>query len=83
MRELVDTERLTQPLVSHHLGSLLNAGLVQSRRADGFTMYSVDPAGLALAARTIAGVLDPDGLAPVALPGGNPRCCRGEGPAAS
>ncbi|MDP9403662.1 MAG: helix-turn-helix domain-containing protein [Actinomycetota bacterium] len=76
VRELVETEGLPQPLVSHHLGVLVGAGLLRSRRSDGFTMYAVDPAGLAAAARTVFGVLDPDDLTPVALPGGNPACCR-------
>lgn len=79
VRELVETEGLPQPLVSHHLGALVAAGLVRSRRADGFNMYAVDPEGLAAAARTVFGVLDPDHLTPVALPGGNTRCCREAG----
>ncbi|MGH9165418.1 MAG: ArsR/SmtB family transcription factor, partial [Acidimicrobiales bacterium] len=40
--DLVATEKLAQPLVSHHLRVLAQAGLVQARRADGFTLYAVD-----------------------------------------
>lgn len=79
VRDLVETEGLPQPLVSHHLGALVAAGLVQCRRSDGFNMYAVDPEGLATAARAVFGVLDPDHLTPVALPGGNTRCCRDTG----
>ncbi|MEO7836498.1 MAG: metalloregulator ArsR/SmtB family transcription factor [Acidimicrobiales bacterium] len=79
VRELVETEDLPQPLVSHHLGVLVGAGLVQCRRSEGFNMYAVDPEGLGTAARLVFGVLDPDDLTPVALPGGNTRCCRETG----
>lgn len=75
--DLVATEGLSQPLVSHHLRVLTGAGLVASRRVDGFTMYSVDPEGLAAARRAADDLLDPAALAPTALPGGNPACCRG------
>ena len=77
VRDLVDGESLPQPLVSHHLAVLVRSGLVRSRRADGFTLYAVDPDGLAAARRAVAGVLDPEDLSPVALPGGNPGCCAG------
>ena len=77
VRDLVDQEGLPQPLVSHHLRVLVQAGLVSSRRADGFTLYAVDPAGMARARLAVAGLLDTDGLAPVALPGGNQGCCAG------
>ncbi|HEX7276216.1 MAG TPA: metalloregulator ArsR/SmtB family transcription factor [Acidimicrobiales bacterium] len=75
--DLVNTEGLSQPLVSHHLRALAEAGLVTSRRLDGFTMYSVDPDGLASAKAATDQLLDPDALAPTAQPGGNPGCCRG------
>lgn len=74
--DLVATEGLAQPLVSHHLRVLVDAGLVMSRRIDGFTMYSVDPDGLAAARRATGDLLDPGALAPAAQPGGNPACCR-------
>lgn len=77
VRDLVDGESLPQPLVSHHLGVLVRSGLVRSRRADGFTLYAVDPDGLAAARTALADLLDPEALSPVALPGGNPGCCAG------
>ncbi|HVL92198.1 MAG TPA: metalloregulator ArsR/SmtB family transcription factor [Acidimicrobiales bacterium] len=76
VRDLVDSEGLAQPLVSHHLRVLADAGLVQARRADGFSLYSVDPAGMAAARDALDRLLDPDRLAAMALPGGNPDCCR-------
>ena len=77
VRDLVDGEALPQPLVSHHLSVLVRSGLVRSRRADGFTMYAVDPDGLAAARTALADLLDPEALSPVALPGGNSSCCAG------
>lgn len=76
VRDLVEDEGLPQPLVSHHLGVLLRAGLVRARRADGFTMYAVDPDGLGAARAAVSELLDPDVLGPLARPGGNPACCR-------
>jgi DNA-binding transcriptional ArsR family regulator len=75
VRDLVDSEAMAQPLVSHHLRVLGDAGLVLSRRADGFTLYSVDPGGMAAARQAVVALLDTDVLDPVALPGGNRDCC--------
>ena len=75
VRDLVDGERMPQPLVSHHLRVLVEAGLVGSRRADGFTLYAVDPAGMARARDAVVGLLDTDVLGPMARPGGNQDCC--------
>lgn len=75
VRDLVDGEGLPQPLISHHLRVLVGAGLVRSRRSDGFTLYAVDPGGMARAREAVAGLLDAEALAPAALPGGNPACC--------
>jgi ArsR family transcriptional regulator len=76
VRDLVDTEGLPQPLVSHHLRVLADAGLVQARRSDGFSLYAVSPDGMA-AARTLAmDLLDADAVGPLAVPGGNDGCCR-------
>lgn len=74
--DLVASERVPQPLVSHHLRALARAGLVQARRCDGFTLYAVDPAGMAAARQVVAGLLDPGAIGPMAMPGGNPSCCR-------
>lgn len=79
VRDLVEGERLPQPLVSHHLAVLVRAGLVTARRCDGFTLYALRPEGLAAARLTIGRLLDPDALDPLALPGGNPACCRPAG----
>lgn len=76
VRDLVDALGHAQPLISHHLGVLTRAGLVQLRRQDGFNMYSVDPAGLAQCRDRLAALLDPHRLAPVARSGGNPGCCQ-------
>lgn len=76
VRDLVTSEGLPQPLVSHHLRVLTEAGLVTARRFDGFTMYAVDPEGLSSARAATEDLFDPDALAPVAHPGGNPACCK-------
>ncbi len=76
VRDLVDTEGLPQPLVSHHLKVLADAGLVQARRSDGFSLYAVSPRGMAAARAMAMELLDPDAIAPEARPGGNERCCR-------
>ena len=78
VRDLVESEGLAQPLVSHHLGVLSRAGLVRARRADGYTLYALDPDGLLRAGRTVLDVLDPGSLRPESRPGGNARCCQGE-----
>lgn len=75
VRDLVDSEDMPQPLVSHHLRALADAGLVRSRRSDGFTMYAVDPGGMARAREAVVALLDTDVLDPVAMPGGNQECC--------
>ena len=77
VRDLVDGEGLPQPLVSHHLRVLADAGLVASRKADGFTMYAVDVDGMDRARTAVAGLLDTDVLDPLARPGGNQGCCVG------
>ncbi len=79
VRDLVESEGLAQPLVSHHLGALSRAGLVRARRAPGgFTMYALDRLGLARARRALLELLDADSLGVLALPGGNPSCCAGD-----
>ena len=76
VRDLVDTEGIPQPLVSHHLRVLAEANLVQARRSEGFTLYAVRPDGLAAARALTMELLDPELVAPEALPGGNEACCR-------
>ena len=76
VRDLVASEGMPQPLVSHHLRVLVGAGLVRSRKVDSFSMYAVDPDGMAEARAAATELLDPDALAPAAHPGGNPSCCR-------
>lgn len=76
VRDLVASENLPQPLVSHHLRVLAKAGLVQARRCDGFSLYAVNIAGMAAARSLVTDLLDTDGVGPLARPGGNAACCR-------
>jgi ArsR family transcriptional regulator, arsenate/arsenite/antimonite-responsive transcriptional repressor len=76
VRDLVEAEDMPQPLVSHHLRVLAGAGLVQARRADGFSLYAVSPAGMAAARSLAMDLLDPCTVGPLARPGGNDGCCR-------
>ena len=76
VRELVDTEGLPQPLVSHHLRVLAEAGLVRARRSDGFSLYAVSTEGMGAARALAMELLDPEAVGPLALPGGNEGCCR-------
>ena len=76
VRDLVDTEGLPQPLVSHHLRVLADAGLVQARRSEGFSLYAVSPDGMAAARDLAMRLLDPAAVGPLAQPGGNDDCCR-------
>ena len=74
--DLVETEGLPQPLVSHHLRVLSDAGLVQARRSDGFKMYSVSLEGMAAGRELAMHLLDPDSVDARARPGGNSACCQ-------
>jgi ArsR family transcriptional regulator, arsenate/arsenite/antimonite-responsive transcriptional repressor len=76
VRDLVDTEGMPQPLVSHHLRVLAEAGLVVARRSESFSLYAVSPEGLAAARELAIGLLDPEAIGPLARPGGNDGCCR-------
>ncbi|HEX2047215.1 MAG TPA: metalloregulator ArsR/SmtB family transcription factor [Acidimicrobiales bacterium] len=76
VRDLVDTEGLPQPLVSHHLRVLADAGLVVARRSEGFSLYAVSPDGLTAARQLAMELLDPAAVGPLARPGGNDGCCR-------
>ncbi len=74
--DLVASEGIAQPLVSHHLRVLADAGLVQARRAEGFKLYAVNLEGMAAARALAMDLLDPDAVSPRARPGGNEECCR-------
>ena len=76
VRDLVAREGIAQPLVSHHLRVLTDAGFVQGRRADGFTFYAVRPEGMAAALEVLSELLDPAQIGPLAVPGGNAACCK-------
>lgn len=76
VRDLVDTEGIPQPLVSHHLRVLSEAGLVVARRSEGFSLYAVSSEGMAAARQLAMELLDPDAVGPLARPGGNDACCR-------
>lgn len=76
VRDLVDSEGLPQPLVSHHLRVLSRAGLIRARRYEGFTFYLVDVDGMAAARTAVAELLDTDTLTDSARAGGNTGCCR-------
>lgn len=75
VRDLVESQALAQPLVSHHLRVLADAGLVTARRSDGFTLYALDPGGLRQAREVLDRLLDPEQLVALARPGGNSSCC--------
>lgn len=76
VRDLVDAVGLSQPLVSHHLGRLAEAGLVTSRQAEGFTFYALAAGELSRLAPALCSLLDTDSLPAAARPGGNSSCCR-------
>ena len=76
VRDLVEALGISQPLVSHHLAKLSEAGLVTSRHADGFTYYALEPAGIDEAARSLGALLDVSSLPAAAKPGGGGDCCR-------
>ncbi len=66
---------LSQPLASHHLGVLRQAGLVCDRRDAQWVYYSIVPERLAeLNARYLA-LLDVANLAPEAAYGAAPHTC--------
>ena len=49
--DIVDRFSLSQPTISHHLGVLVKAGLLEHSRAGIWSFYAVDPAGTALLER--------------------------------
>jgi ArsR family transcriptional regulator len=56
VRHLVAGLGLAQPLVSHHLRVLREAGLVRAERAGRWTYYALEPDGVAAAVREVAGL---------------------------
>lgn len=73
--DLCEAQGLSQPLVSHHLRTLVDAKIVTRHRARGYTLYALDPSGLGRARALIDELLDAEALSSIARPGGNPRCC--------
>jgi DNA-binding transcriptional ArsR family regulator len=64
-----------QNLISHHLGALRRAGLVQARRDAQWVYYSLVPDGFARARRLVGDALGPARLPPAARFGAAPRRC--------
>ena len=66
---------LSQSLVSHHLGVLKRAGLVQDRRDAQWVYYSIDPGKIAKLSAHYLALFDVANLAPQAAYGASPRKC--------
>lgn len=60
---------ISQPLLSHHLSVLAEAGVIQSRRQAQRIFYSIVPAALAHLKGLLLGYFDPDNLPPEAALG--------------
>ncbi len=58
--EIEESVRLSQNLVSHHLGVLRDAGLIRARREGRWVYYSVDRTTLAKVYPTLCHLFDPD-----------------------
>ncbi len=67
--ELLPELGISQPLLSHHLRTLAEAGLVQPRRQAQRIFYSVVPETLARLKKLLLKHFDPDRLPPQAAPG--------------
>lgn len=76
VRDLVDAVGAPQPLVSHHLAKLVEAGLVTSRQGDGFTYYALAAPGLDALHQALGLLLATRDLPAPARPGGGVGCCR-------
>jgi len=72
--ELQATFGWPQPLISHHLGILRKAGLVQDRRDAQWVYYSLVPERLAELRRALGSLFAAE-LPPAAQCGANRRCC--------
>jgi ArsR family transcriptional regulator len=57
VRDLVDSEELAQPLVSHHLRVLRDLGLVRTERFRYWTYYRLEPAALAPLAERLGAIV--------------------------
>lgn len=64
--ELVDLLGLPQPLISHHLGALRNAGVVRDRRDAHWVYYSLVPEALGELRAGLNGLLGSGPLPPEA-----------------
>jgi ArsR family transcriptional regulator len=73
--DIVERLGLSQSLVSHHLGVLKQAGLVQDRRDAQWVYYSIDPDRLAELNAHYLVLFDVANLAPQAAYGASPRKC--------
>ncbi len=73
--DIMEQLRLSQPLVSHHLGVLKRAGLVQDRRDAQWVYYSIDPDRLAKVNAHYLALFDVANLSPEAAYGASPRKC--------
>jgi ArsR family transcriptional regulator len=73
--DIVERLGLSQSLVSHHLGVLKQAGLVQDRRDAQWVYYSIDPGRLAELNAPYLVLFGVANLAPQAACGASPRKC--------
>lgn len=55
---LVDDLEISQPLLSHHMKVLKEAGLVESRRFSYWTYYRLQPEGFQAVAKDVASLAD-------------------------
>jgi ArsR family transcriptional regulator len=76
--ELQSTFGWSQPLISHHLGILRKAGIVQDRRDAQWVYYSVAAERLAELHRGLDFLLDGRELPAAARCGANQLCCSPE-----
>ncbi len=72
--DVMDHLGLGQSLVSHHLGMLKRAGLVQDRREAQWVYYSVVSEKLDELRQALGFLLDTDALPPLARYGAGIRC---------
>jgi len=73
--EIVEELGLSQSLVSHHLGVLKQAGLVQDRRDAQWIYYSINLDRLAELNAHYLALFDVANLSPEAVYGASPRRC--------